>query len=465
MVCMLKNTIFLRRKAWTLALAAWIGCVSAMAQPLSTPSAGVLAPAEAVGEVTFSRGVGFAQLQGASPRTLGAGLPLQLGDRLTTAAGASAIIKLNDGTRVTLRPQSDVTLQVFKYAPDASDNNMVLQLLRGGFRALTGLVTKNNSKAAVVKTPTATIGIRGTDFDARLCQTDCASDVRTSAEQLRAANLKASAKAVAVTGSIVALSDNGDRRTLVHGSALYPGDMIETANDGRAVLAFRDESKISLGGGTRFRVDDFVFDRANPTDGRFLATLLKGTARALTGLVGKARPSNVMFKTPTATIGIRGTGLDMSCDDDACSFFNWLGSIAVTPEGHSALTVLEAGQGLFVSQTGIRPINQLELPGINRPDAVEVDQAPLFSAREVDESQTGLYVFVRDGHIELFTDRGTLHLGRGEVGLAQDDGNVLRPLRMPRFLEFDTTPQPNHPNPLLATILGESGIRPLNQCR
>jgi transcriptional regulator with XRE-family HTH domain len=38
----------------------------------------ILSPAEAVGEVTFSRGVGFAQLQGASPRTLGAGLPLQL---------------------------------------------------------------------------------------------------------------------------------------------------------------------------------------------------------------------------------------------------------------------------------------------------------------------------------------------------------------------------------------------------
>ncbi|MBY0465770.1 MAG: FecR domain-containing protein, partial [Burkholderiales bacterium] len=302
------NTLFMRRKAWLVALVAWVGCVAAMAQPAVAPTTGVLAPAEAVGEVTFSRGVGFAQLQGASPRTLGAGLPLQLGDRLTTAAGASAIIRLNDGTRVTLRPQSDVMLQAFKYVPDASDNNMVLQLLRGGFRALTGLVGKNNSKAAMVKTPTATIGIRGTDFDARLCQADCASDVRASAAQLRAANLKASAKAVAVTGSIVAMSDNGDRRTLVHGSALYPGDLIETATDGRAVLAFRDESKVSLAGGTRFRVDDFVFDRNNPADGRFLVTLLKGTARALTGLVGKARASNVLFKTPTATIGIRGTG-------------------------------------------------------------------------------------------------------------------------------------------------------------
>lgn len=454
------NITLSRQKAWLIALAAWVVCAGALAQ---TPAASV--PAEPVGEVTFSRGVGFAQLPGSNPRTLGTGLPLQLGDRLTTAAGASAIIRLNDGTRVTLRPQSDVVLQQFKYAPDAPDNNMLLELLRGGFRALTGLVTKNNSRAAVVKTPTATIGIRGTDFDARLCQADCASEVRASAEPVRTANLKASAKTVAVTGSIVAMSDKGDRRTLVHGSALYPGDLIETSADGRVVLAFRDESKVSLGGGTRFRVDDFVFDSNNPADGRFLATLLKGTARALTGLVGKSRASNVMFKTPTATIGIRGTGLDLSCDDEACSFFNWLGSIAVTPEGHSALQVLEAGQGLFVSKTGIQPINHLLLPDVVRPDAVEVDQAPLFSTREVDEGQVGLYVSVRDGHIELFTDRGSLHLGRGEVGLAQEDGTVLRPLRMPRFLELDQTPLPNHPNPLLATLLGEAGIRPLNQCR
>lgn len=458
---MLTNISLAGCRRWAVALS--VGLVSAVA--LAQTASPSISPVDQVGEVAFSKGVGFAQLPGAQARTLGAGLPLLQGDRLTTAAGATAIIRLNDGTRVTLRPQSDLVLQQFKYIPDAADNSMLLQLLRGGLRALTGAVTKHNSKAAMVKTPTATIGIRGTDFDARVCQADCATDVRASAEQLRAANLKASAKAVAVTGNIVAVADNGDRRALVHGSALYPGDLVETASDGRVVLAFRDESKVSLGGGTRFRVDDFVFDRANPADGRFLVTLLKGTARALTGLVGKARSSNVMFRTPTATIGIRGTGLDMLCDDDACSFFNWLGSIAVTPEGHSALQVLEAGQGLFVSRTGIRPINQLDLPGVTRPDAVEVDQSPLFAAREVDESQMGVYVFVRDGHIELFTDRGVVHLGRGEVGLAQDDGSVVRPLRMPRFLELDPTPLPNHPNPLLATVLGDAGIRPLNQCR
>ena len=49
------------------------------------------AGAQAVGEVDFARGVGFAQTSGQTPRTLGKGLPLKEGDRLTTADGASAV--------------------------------------------------------------------------------------------------------------------------------------------------------------------------------------------------------------------------------------------------------------------------------------------------------------------------------------------------------------------------------------
>ena len=65
------------------------------------------AGAQPAGEVEFARGVGFAQHPGQTPRTLGKGLALKEGDRLTTADGASAIIKLEDGTRMTVRPNSE----------------------------------------------------------------------------------------------------------------------------------------------------------------------------------------------------------------------------------------------------------------------------------------------------------------------------------------------------------------------
>lgn len=433
----------------------------------ATPAAPAsLAVSGAVGEVVSSRGVGFAQTPGQVPRTLGVGLPLKEGDRLTTAAGGSAILKLSDGTRMTLRPQSDLVLQTYRYQPESANNNMVLELLKGGFRAITGLVNKGNDRAALVKTPTATIGIRGTDFDARLCGADCANEVKGAAESARTANLRASAKAVAVQGDIVAIADNGERRKLVDGGSIYPGDLVETAAQAKAVLAFRDESKVSLGGSTRFKVDDFIFDSKNPAEGRFLVSLLKGTVRALTGLIGKAQTRNVTFNTPTATIGIRGTGIDLSCEDSGCNFFTWLGSMTVTPNGQTALQVLQAGQGLFVSPTAIRPITDLPLPSIERPDTVPVDMAPLFTATPVDESTQGLYVFVRDGNITLTTPSGgVVHLGRGEVGLADGLGRALRPLQMPLFLELDPMPLPGNPNPLLTTVLEEAGVRSSNQCR
>ena len=69
------------------------------------------AAAQAVGEVDFARGVGFAQSAGQTPRTLGKGLALKEGDRLTTSDGASAVIKLQDGTRMTVRPNSEIVIQ------------------------------------------------------------------------------------------------------------------------------------------------------------------------------------------------------------------------------------------------------------------------------------------------------------------------------------------------------------------
>src|SRR6185369_10460005 len=128
-----------------------------------------MASAQSAGEVEFARGVGFAQMPGQAPRTLGKGLPLKEGDRLTTADGASAIIKLDDGTRMTVRPNSEIVLQQYRFKENAPDNSMLMQLVRGGFRALTGLISKNAPNAARIQTHTATIGIRGTDFDARVC--------------------------------------------------------------------------------------------------------------------------------------------------------------------------------------------------------------------------------------------------------------------------------------------------------
>jgi hypothetical protein len=420
--------------------------------------------AQNAGEVEFSRGVGFAQSPGQTPRTLGKGLPLKEGDRLTTSDGGSAIIKLEDGTRMTVRPNSEIVLQQYKFAENGTDNSMVMQLLRGGMRAVTGLIAKSSPYSARIQTNTATIGIRGTDFDARICAKDCGTESSKVADQARPNTVQASAKVVSAQGQLEAVDGGGARRRLVDGGSVYPGDLVETAAGTKAVLAFRDDSRVTLGSGTRFRVDNFVYDDKNPGDGRFLVSLLRGSVRALTGLIGKTNTRNVGFATATATIGIRGTGLDMDCNDDGCSFFTWLGSIVVTPTGGTALDALLAGQGLFVGQGGIRPLPGSTIENLQRPDGLNIDVKQLFSSNDISDNQEGLFVFVRDGHIEIATTREILHLGKGEAGFAGENGGTARPNLIPKFLDFDKMPLPNSRNPMLASLLGESGIR-ANQCQ
>lgn len=448
-------------------------CVSSLIQPCTRLCLALLAGlvfgpawAQSAGEVEFSRGAGFAQQPGGTPRILGKGLTLKEGDRLTTSEGASAIVRLQDGTRMTIRPNSDLLLQQYQYRENASDNSLVMQLVRGGLRAITGLIAKGSPNAARIQTPTATIGIRGTDFDARLCTRDCGSEAQRVPDSQRPNAVQASAKVVQLSGGELKATDGqGQARRLVTGGAVYAGDLVETPLGVHAVLAFRDDSRMTLGPLTRFRVDSFVYDDKAPTEGRFLVSLLKGSVRALTGLIAKANHRNVSFTTPTATIGIRGTGLDMDCPESACSFFTWLGSIEVTPQGQTALQVLQAGQGLFVGPDGIRALTVPTLQDLPRPDGVKVDSRELFTGTPVKEDEEGLFVFVRDGHIEIATPREVLHLGRGETGFANALGDTTRPGLVPRFIDFDRMPLPSTKNPLMVTILRESGVKPSNQCR
>jgi hypothetical protein len=429
------------------------------------------ASAQTAGEVEFSRGVGFAQTAGQTPRTLGKGLPLREGDRLTTSDGASAIIKMEDGTRMTVRPNSEIVLQQYKFRENAPDNGMLMQLVRGGFRAVTGLIAKGSPNAAKVQTNTATIGIRGTDFDARVCTRECGAESARVTETARPNAVQASAKIVSSRGVVNAVDSTGQRRRLVDGGSIYPGDLVETSPATQAVLAFRDDTRVTLGATTRFRVDNFVYDQQNAGEGRFLASVLKGSVRALTGLIAKANNRNVGFNTATATIGIRGTGVDINCQSkdgsDSCedlTLWTWLGSIAVNQQGQTALSVLQAGQGLFITPGGIRPINTQPNMDGPRPDGVNVPPK-LFSGDNVSDNEEGLYVFVRDGHIEIATAAEILHLGKGEAGFAGTAGETKRPVTVPKFLEFDKIPLPNSKNPLLVSVLAESGVKAGNQCK
>ena len=424
--------------------------------------------AQSAGEVEFSRGAAVAQAPGKLPRTLGKGLVVEQGDRLTTAEGAMAIVKLQDGTRLTLRPNSELIMQTYRYDGSVKeDNSMVMQLLRGGFRAITGLISKGSPNAARIQTSTATVGIRGTDFDVRLCGPECKAEAAKVRDKARPNAIMASAKLVDAKGDISATDGQGQKRMVYDGASVYPGDTVQTGAGAKVILAFRDDSRLTLGANTQFKVESFVFDHKAPAEGRFLVTLLQGSLRALTGLIGKANNRNVGFTTPTATIGIRGTGLDMDCQTtEACSFFTWLGTIEVKPNGETALQVLNAGEGLYVDKAGMRPLSAPTLDDLPRPDSVPVNVQQLFSSGTVSPDEEGLFVFVRDGHIQITSAREVLDLGRGETGFASFDGRTGRPDDMPLFIQHDSVPMPNSLNPMLVNLLSDAaGGGSNNMCR
>lgn len=423
--------------------------------------------ADVVGEVEFTRGVGMAYLEGQNPRMMGKGLPLNEGDHLKTADMALAIIRLQDGTQMTLRPATELIIQTYRYREGATDNTMVIRLLEGGFRAITGHIPKNSPDAAQVITELGTIHIRGTDFDARICGSDCRAESREIPEKARPNVVQADAKLVSIQGEANASNETGQRRQLAVGAAVFQSDTVETGASTSAILAFRDNSRLTLGPNTRFKVDSYAFKDGNASTGRSFMSLVRGSMRALTGVIAKEKQENVGFKTPTATVGIRGTGLDLDCPEvrDGCSFFTWLGSIAVTQNGQTEPRVLVAGQGLFVSQTEIRPLTEPTLQHLQRPDEVTVNLEQLFTVGALDDGSAGLYVFVRDGNVELNTLTGTLFLSGGEAGYAGSTGQVIRPSMLPLFLEFDQTPLPNSNNPLLITVLNENKLRMAEICR
>jgi len=72
-------------------------------------------------------------------------------------------LMLRDDTKLALGPGSRLLLDKFVYNPDISGGAIVLDLVRGSFRFITGIAAK---PAYVIRTPTASITVRGTVFDA-----------------------------------------------------------------------------------------------------------------------------------------------------------------------------------------------------------------------------------------------------------------------------------------------------------
>ncbi len=94
------------------------------------------------------------------------GAEINEGDRIVTAEGASAQIKMVDGGFIAVRPNTNMAFDTYRYnGKEDGSENAVVSLLQGGFRTITGVIGRTNKQNYMVKTDTSTIGIRGTDHE------------------------------------------------------------------------------------------------------------------------------------------------------------------------------------------------------------------------------------------------------------------------------------------------------------
>lgn len=426
--------------------------------------------AEVAGVVGYMSGALAAQRADGTVKSLGSKSDVLVGDLLITAKDSYAQIQMRDGAKMTLRPNSRFRIEAYAFKQDDPESdNAVFRLLKGGFRTVTGLIGKRGNRDAYkVHAASATIGIRGTEFASRLCANqnclDDASDKPATKTAVRQSQVIG--RVVLLQGELSAQDGAGNTRTLSMGGPVFQGDRLSTANRSVAVVAFRDESRISLQENTVFLVDRFRYDKATSQENAVLR-LIKGGVRVFTGLIGKINHEDYQFHVANATIGIRGTGFDSWCHGpcasgadhpgaseahplDGAGVFVWSGEVALIADcANCPAQIVSVGQAAIIARDTGKPVQIRLVPqglldnDAPRPDGIRLDMDKLFGARSAD-GEPGLYVTVQEGHVILVMGDKTLDLGRSETGFA-GAGQLVRLASPPAFMGTDLQINANNP--------------------
>lgn len=113
-----------------------------------------------------------------------------------------------------------------------------------------------------------------------------------------------------VTGKVTITGADNVVRAAGPRERILAGETITTEAKSETMVKMADESTVLLRPNTRFQVTEYKYDKT-PNDSSVM-TLLRGTMRMVTGLIGKRRPTNVRVNTLTATIGVRGTDFEVA---------------------------------------------------------------------------------------------------------------------------------------------------------
>lgn len=166
-------------------------------------------------------------------RTLTVGSDIFLGDKITTGPNGQVQIVFSDSTHLVIGPNSTLTIEDYLIRNDGSAGKLVVDMLGGSFRFATGDSAKDNY---LIKTPTGTIGVRGTKFDVYVAEDE-----------------EGKAYVIVYEGSVI-ISEGGDSKIVTGLCHIGTIDVDDTELLGHADT-FEGEDRDAMKGWFRYSVD------------------------------------------------------------------------------------------------------------------------------------------------------------------------------------------------------------------
>jgi hypothetical protein len=124
---------------------------------------------------------------------------------------------------------------------------------------------------------------------------------------------------------------------------VYMNELIETDDESAVEIKFSDGSKLTIGENAKVVIDAYVYNPGG--DSSQAMTLTKGAFRFLSGAIPKEK---VSIKTPTVTIGIRGTELVLDVADDGETEMSTVAGEADATDGSGETLTVAAEESVLI---------------------------------------------------------------------------------------------------------------------
>lgn len=178
-----------------------------------------------------------------------------------------------------------------------------------------------------------------------------------------------------LTGSLTAKSTDGTLRVLTPKATVSPGETLITGRDSYARVKFPDGGEITLRPDSHFKILSFHFNEQQPEKDSAGFNLLKGSLRALSGLVGRrGDPDSYQIKTLTATAGIRGTAFGLLLCQNDCAH---IPTPAGVPPENGLHTDVEQGTVILKNDAGSQLVHAGEFSHVK-----DAQTAPILVPKE-----------------------------------------------------------------------------------